>query len=257
MEEKAIHARIGVRTVEALECSPDKVTRVRLSEEETRRLVATLDKMEAANEINAAHLAILRLLLLTGARKSEISDLKWSEIDWERRCIFLPIERSKTGHRDPIRLATPAFDVLRKRRETVGTENPKVFPSQIKGRGISTAVDNTWKVVRGRAELIDFRLHDLRHNAASVAVNEGVSLYVAGKLLGHRNAATTERYAHVANDPVHKAAEAVASRILASAQPKPQKPQSRALPLSAVVTVSMQPATSISYHDMIRRREER
>ena len=228
-----------------------------LSEEETRRLVATLDKMEAANEINAAHLAILRLLLLTGARKSEISDLKWSEIDWERRCIFLPIERSKTGHRDPIRLATPAFEILRTRRETVGTENPKVFPSQIMGRGISTAVDNTWKVVRARAELVDFRLHDLRHNAASVAVNEGVSLYVAGKLLGHRNASTTERYAHVANDPVHKAAEAVASRILASAQPKPQKPQSRALPLSAVVTVSMQPATSISYHDMIRRGEER
>lgn len=63
------------------------------------------------------------------------------------------------------------LDILRKHRETVGTENPKVFPSQIKGRGISTAVGNTWKVVRARAELVDFRLHDLRHNAASVAVN--------------------------------------------------------------------------------------
>jgi integrase len=213
--------------------------------------------MEAAQQINAAHLAILRLLLLTGARKSEISDLKWSEIDWERRCIFLPVERSKTGHRDPIRLATPALEILRKRREAVGVENPKVFPSQISGRGISTAVDNSWKVVRARAKLVDFRLHDLRHNAASVAVNEGVSLYLAGKLLGHRNASTTERYAHVANDPVHKAAEAVASRILATAQPKSQKPQSRALPLSAVVTVSMQPAASFAYHGMIRREDER
>lgn len=227
-----------------------------LSDDESRRLIETLNAMEAAGEINEAHLAILRLLLLTGARKSEISDLKWSEIDWERRCIFLPLERSKTGQRDPIRLAAPAVEILRQRMEKIGTSDPKVFPSQIKNRGKSTAVDNTWKVVRARARLEDFRMHDLRHNAASVSVNEGVSLYLTGKLLGHRNASTTERYAHVFDDPVHKAAEAVASRILATAQPKREKPRSRSLPLSAVITVSMQPGASLSYHNMIRSEDK-
>lgn len=222
-----------------------------LSEPETKRLVAALDDMEAAEEINAAHLAILRLLLLTGARKSEISDLKWSEIDWERQCIFLPIERSKTGHRDPIRLAAPALEILRKRRETIGEKNPRVFPSQLRGRGFATAVDNTWKVVRARAKLVDFRMHDLRHNAASVAVNAGVSLYLAGKLLGHRNAATTERYAHVAHDPVHQAAEAVAARIIAAAKGRSDAPP-RALPSKPVLTISLSPASSFSYHAVIR-----
>jgi integrase len=210
-----------------------------LNDEETRRLLNTLDQMERDKEINEAHLAVLRLLLLTGARKSEISELRWSEIDWERRCIFLPVERSKTGQRDPIRLAMPALNILLKWREKAGLDNPCVFPSQ-NGRGVTTAADNSWKVVRARAKLENFRLHDLRHNAASVAVNEGVSLYVAGKLLGHRNASTTERYAHVAHDPIHKAAEAVASRILSTAKPTPQATRSRCLPLTSQITVSMQ-----------------
>jgi integrase len=230
-----------------------------LSEEETRRLITTLDVMEAAKEINGAHLAIIRLLLLTGARKSEISELRWSEIDWERRCIFLPIERSKTGHRDPIRLASPALDILREWMRSADATNPKVFPSQIRCRGTSTAVDTTWKVVRARAELSDFRLHDLRHNAASVAVNEGVSLYVAGKLLGHRNASTTERYAHVATDPVHKAAEAVAARILAAAKPPQQRhgqDKSRSLSLGVIATASMPTATCLTYHAAIRSRDK-
>lgn len=76
-----------------------------LSDDETKALLDTMDAMETAGAINPSHLAVLRLLLLTGSRKSEISDLKWSEIDWDRKCIFLPLERSKTGARDPIRLA--------------------------------------------------------------------------------------------------------------------------------------------------------
>jgi integrase len=220
-----------------------------LSDDETKRLVTTLDEMEAAGEINPSHLAILRLLLLTGARKTEISNLKWSEIDWDRRCIFLPLERSKTGQRDPIRLAAPALEILKARYAEMGDKDLRVFPAHYGGK--ATAVDVTWKKVRARAHLIDFRLHDLRHNAASVAVNEGVSLYVAGKLLGHKNAVTTERYAHVASDPVHKAAEAVASRILAKAKPKPP-PQPAAPALTSGVTVSVRLATSFSYHAMIR-----
>jgi hypothetical protein len=131
----------------------------------------------------------------------------------------------------------------------MGDKDLRVFPAHYGGK--ATAVDVTWKKVRARAHLIDFRLHDLRHNAASVAVNEGVSLYVAGKLLGHKNAVTTERYAHVASDPVHKAAEAVASRILAKAKPKPP-PQPAAPALTSGVTVSVRLATSFSYHTMIR-----
>lgn len=187
-----------------------------LSADETRRLLAAMKALEEGGA-NRVHMAILRLLLLTGARKNEIARLQWDEIDWERRCIVLPLERSKTGERDPIRLATPAIAILEKQLGMRNPTNPFVFPNQHGRAGPASAPDMTWKKVRIRAELTNFRMHDLRHNAASVAVNENVSLFLTGKLLGHKSSITTERYAHAADDPVHRAAEAVAARILAHA----------------------------------------
>lgn len=191
-----------------------------LSADETRRLLAAMKVLEDEGA-NRAHLAILRLLLLTGARKNEIARLRWDEIDWERRCIVLPLERSKTGDRDPIRLAHPAMAVLKEQLPTRDPSNPFVFPNQHGREGPASAPDMTWKKLRIRAELTNFRMHDLRHNAASVAVNENVSLFLTGKLLGHKSAVTTERYAHAADDPVHRAAEAVAARILGHGEAPP------------------------------------
>ena len=82
--------------------------------------------------------------------------------------------------------------------------------------GYVVGLQKVWERVRKRAGLADVRIHDLRHNAASIAVNQGASLYLTGKMLGHRNATTTQRYAHVADDPVQQVAENVARAIVES-----------------------------------------
>jgi integrase len=75
-------------------------------------------------------------------------------------------------------------------------------------------MSHRWEVVRARAGLPDLRIHDLRHTFASLAVARGASLFLVGKALGHTQATTTERYAHLADDPVRAVAEAVAQSIL-------------------------------------------
>jgi len=76
-----------------------------------------------------------------------------------------------------------------------------------------TRMGHQWAEIRKRADLGDVRMHDLRHSYASVAANLGESLPMIGKLLGHTQAQTTARYAHLAADPVHEAAERIAERI--------------------------------------------
>jgi integrase len=180
-----------------------------LTRAETDALIAALADMEREHVLLPAHADAIRLLLLTGARKSEILGLRWSEIDLERRWIKLPAVRSKTGAREPIRLAEASVDILlRQKRNT-----DFVFPADSTA-GHMIGLPRAWERVRARAGLDDVRLHDLRHNVASVAVSQGASLYLTGKMLGHRNAATTQRYAHVADDPLQRVVDLVAKEIL-------------------------------------------
>lgn len=180
-----------------------------LTRAETDALIGALIDMEREHALLPAHADAIRLLLLTGARKSEILGLRWSEIDLERRWIKLPAARSKTGVREPIRLAEAAVEILaRQKRET-----EFVFPAH-SATGHMVGLPRAWERVRARAGLTDVRLHDLRHNVASVAVSQGASLYLTGKMLGHRNAATTQGYAHVADDPLQRVVDMVAKEIL-------------------------------------------
>ena len=73
-----------------------------------------------------------------------------------------------------------------------------------------------WRIVRKMAGLEDVRLHDLRHSFASIAVSSGASLPIIGALLGHTDAATTQRYAHLHDDPLKAASEAVGGKIAAA-----------------------------------------
>jgi site-specific recombinase XerD len=86
--------------------------------------------------------------------------------------------------------------------------NDYIFPSPLTGRP-SPSLWFPWRRIRARAALQDLRLHDLRHSFASFLVNEGVSLYVVQALLGHANARTTQRYAHLASDTLTDATEIV------------------------------------------------
>ncbi len=152
-------------------------------------------------------IALLRLLLFTGARLSEILTLEWAWIDFERGVARLP--DSKTGAKN-LQVPAPALAVLLA-LPRIGS-NPHVLPGD-KPDSHFVGAQRPWQRVRKAAGIEDVRIHDLRHAFASVAVANGDSLYLVGKVLGHRQASTTERYAHLAPDPVRSVADRNAQRI--------------------------------------------
>jgi integrase len=159
---------------------------------------------------NPVGLAALRVLLLTGARKMEILGLQWAWVDFERGMLRLP--DSKTGAK-VIPLGAPALGILAGLPRIDG--NPFVFAGGKKGAHL-VGLQKIFERVKRRAGLHDLRIHDLRHAFASAAVMAGDSIYVVGKLLGHSNAATTQRYAHLADDPLRVAADRNARRLEAA-----------------------------------------
>ena len=179
-----------------------------LSEAEVARLGDTLATMEAERALSATAASTVRLLMLTGCRKSEILSLRWEWLDLERGYLRLP--DSKTGAK-LVPLAASAMELLSQFPRTSG----HVLPAA-KGAGHYTGLQKDWERVRIRAGLPGLRLHDLRHSFASFAVADGNTLFMVGKVLGHKQARTTEVYAHLADDPVRAVADRTAARIAAA-----------------------------------------
>jgi len=160
--------------------------------------------------------AALRLLLFTGCRLREILHLRWEHVDIERGCLFLP--DSKSGRKTVI-LNAPALAVLNS-LERIG---PYVVPGDDPEQPRHD-LKRPWAAVTKRAGLTCVRLHDLRHTYASFGAGSGLGLPIIGRLLGHTQAVTTARYAHLDNDPLRRASESIAGRIAAALNGK--KPSS-------------------------------
>ena len=156
----------------------------------------------------SVHVKVVRMLLLTGARKNEIARLRWSEV----KDGYLQLEKSKTG-RKVVPLGAPAQELLAGIQRT---KSPWVFPDPEDAGEPIRNLDWAWVGFRTRAGLGDVRIHDLRHSFASVGVSGGAALFLMSKLLGHKHAATTQRYAHLADDPVKAAADKIANSIEAA-----------------------------------------
>ena len=178
-----------------------------LSDEEYRRLGATLRDIEADSSETAAAIAAIRLLMLTGCRLSEIQKLRWEHVDLNAGELRLP--DTKTGAK-VVHLGDPAIAVLRgiQRQD----DNPWVITGRKPGSHL-TDLQHPWRRIRARAGLDDVRIHDLRHSFASGGLLVGEGLPMIGKLLGHTQVQTTARYAHLANDPIKSAANRISSRI--------------------------------------------
>jgi integrase len=179
-----------------------------LSDAEVASLADALEKTEAAHSVSRTMAAAIRLLLLTGCRKNEILGLRWEWVDFERGCLRLP--DSKTGAK-VVPLAAAALEILAALPRT----SAWVLPAA-KGGGHAVGLQKVWDIVRTHAALPGFRLHDLRHSFASFAVADGHTLFMIGKILGHRQTRTTEVYAHLAADPIKNAADRTGARIVAA-----------------------------------------
>ncbi len=151
--------------------------------------------------------AAIRLLILTGARLREVLHLRWSDVDLGRSLLFLP--DSKTGKK-AVPLSTHAIKVIKAVPRIADTEY--VIAGGKVGRPRSD-LKRPWAAIRKAAKLQDVRIHDWRHSFASIAVGENMGLPVVGKLLGHANQATTQRYAHLDSNPLKKAADVIGNRI--------------------------------------------
>jgi len=194
-----------------------------LSEAELAGLADALAAMEAEHRLSLTAAAAIRLLLLSGCRKSEILSLQWDWVDVERGVLRLP--DSKTGAK-MVPLAAAAVKLL------VGLprSGDYVLPAA-KGTGHYTGLQKDWARVRARAGLGGVRIHDLRHSFASFAVADGNSLYLIGKVLGHKQARTTEIYAHLADDPIRAVADRTAARIVAAMAPASERNPVNVVPL--------------------------
>ena len=187
---------------------------------------ARLDRfLDAAREVPRGapgHIAwgavsAIRLLAMTGMRRTEICDLTWEMVDYRHRCFRLP--ESKTGQK-VVPVSSRVLDLVRECRSKwkACSFDPKprfVVFSQNGQRLEPSSLSRTWCTgVRDRIPGLEgVRLHDLRHSMASDAIMSGVPLAVVGKILGHRKPETTARYAHIADTVLNDAVEMVAETI--------------------------------------------
>ena len=179
-----------------------------LNNDEIRRLSRVLDKKVLKQPLFTV---IVRLLLLTGCRKSEILSLQWP--DYREGKLYL--RDSKTGPRT-VWLSSPARRIL----DGLPRTGRWVFPSPRGGHHRSTfTLDQFWRVVRTEAGISDVRCHDLRHTYASIALAHGETILTIGRLLGHNDPATTLKYTHLADASVHEAAEALVPVLGGRAEP--------------------------------------
>jgi integrase len=190
-----------------------------LTDDEAVNLWNMIGEAEKAWVITKDFADIFRLIMLTGARRTEIVALRWSEVEFERSRLVLPPIRTKMGALNRARhivLSQPALEILQacKRR------GEYVFPSSVGDKPL-VGVNRAWEKVRTLAGIPDARLHDLRHSFATFAVENGASLFQIGRTLGHAKSVSTERYAH----PTDAGARAIASGVAARfVQPSTQPP---------------------------------
>lgn len=178
-----------------------------LKDEELERLFAALE----ASPNKRSGVAI-RLLILTGARRGEVLSATWDQFDLERGVWTKPSAHTKQKKTEHVPLSGTACDLLREWRAACPTDALYLFPGDTKGKPLQE-IKKAWRQICQEAGLAEVRIHDLRHTYASHLVSSGLSLPIVGRLLGHTQAQTTQRYAHLADAPLRAATEAFSLKV--------------------------------------------
>ncbi|MEQ9692613.1 site-specific integrase [Shimia sp. SDUM112013] len=178
-----------------------------LSDIELGRLITALNEHPNQSAANA-----IRLQLLTGARIGEVLTAQWSDFDLSRGLWVKPSHHTKQKRTEHLPLSKAATTLLQEIKDNADPSHPFVFPGKNPGQPLKE-LKRFWRSITSTAELSDYRIHDNRHTHASHLVSSGLSLPVVGRLLGHTNPLTTQRYAHLADDPLRAAVEIMAKKM--------------------------------------------
>jgi len=155
----------------------------------------------------------VRLIMLTGCRPQEAMLATWQQFESEPGYWIKPASNTKQRKAHKLPLSPPALELVERLRKARAKNADWVFPGGTNDKPI-TALWHVWHYVRDEAKLgADARLYDLRHSFASIGAGGGLSLPIIGKLLGHTQARTTQRYAHLADDPLREATERIGAVI--------------------------------------------
>jgi integrase len=156
----------------------------------------------------------VRLILLTAARRGEVLNARWDQFDLDAAVWTKPAANTKQHrlHRAPISASAAAL--LSTIRLRVPEDCEWVFPGEAEGKPLQD-IKRFWEDVRAKAKLPGVRIHDLRHTFASLLVSGGMTLPMIGKLLGHTQVQTTQRYAHLLDDPLRAGLEQVGDMLRA------------------------------------------
>lgn len=165
-----------------------------LSPEEYQLILSKLDVMPNQKAANA-----IRLLALTGARRGEVLNMEWVDLDLAQGIWTIPADKNKARRKKRLPLSPAAATLLSlmqsDRRYVFQTSEGTAMPD----------LKRPWDWLRRETGLTELRIHDLRHSFASMLISQGETLEVIGKLLGHAQYQTTLRYAHLADDPLRRA----------------------------------------------------
>jgi integrase len=178
-----------------------------LSDGELGRILNALSTHPNERAANA-----VRFQLLTGARIGEVLSSRWSDIEMDRGVWIKPSHHTKQNRTEHLPLSAPALALLAEMRERAGATQQYLFPGNEPDKPLR-GIKKFWRNVIAKAGLGDYRLHDNRHTHASHLVSSGLSLEIVGRLLGHTNPLTTNRYAHLSDDPLRAAAERFGSKM--------------------------------------------
>lgn len=198
---------------QGLAWAPEQQRERYLSKAELERLAEALDNHPDQQACDA-----IRLLIFTGARKSEVLRATWEMFDLDTGTWVKPSHHTKQRRSHRVPLSTPAAALLREiKTRAVSEEGGSLTSSSYifinrNGNPLDD-LQKIWRQVRESAQVFDVRIHDLRHTYASILVSAGLSLPTVGALLGHTQAQTTLRYAHLHQDPLRLATEHAATAL--------------------------------------------
>jgi integrase len=175
-------------------------------------IAAVIEGLDAYGRTSAAD--CIRLILLTGCRPGEAMLATWGQFDSQPGYWIKPAATTKQRREHRLPLSAPALQLLADIRATRGDVDPGefVFPGQRSGQPLQQ-LRTCWDEVCKHAGLTATRIYDLRHTFAATGAGGGLSLPLIGRLLGHTQARTTQRYAHLADDPLREAADKIATVI--------------------------------------------